>query len=185
MILTDTQIDSMTSKGWELHTDAFGDTQGSKKLSSKAFHYAYAYGKEWNRDLGLKESREYIASKLDDDRYSINLEWCGRPTQRHVLRWCTEWVACHEEYDSLIGIAETHKAERDILLEGGESLPCHMVTYEGLKKATLTYNKSLSSTDKGIVTSEDKKYSILVYNSVIDSRVNGDSLDKVLTFYAC
>lgn len=32
-----------------------------------------------------------------DNRYSVNLEWCGHKEKRHVARFCGEWIG--QDYD--------------------------------------------------------------------------------------
>lgn len=48
-----------------------------------------------------------------DDRYTINLEYCGYDTPRHVLRFCGEFIASSISKSSMVVRAVGHKAERD------------------------------------------------------------------------
>lgn len=33
---------------------------------------------------------------VTDQRYSINFEFCGAPTQRHVVRFCGDFISAHD-----------------------------------------------------------------------------------------
>lgn len=33
----------------------------------------------------------YQATKADK-RYEVNLEWCGKPVQQYVARFCGDWI---------------------------------------------------------------------------------------------
>lgn len=142
-------------------------------------------------DLGLKSNlpkdrkERGSDSLIKDKRYTIQMEYNGNAKAQSVVRFCGDYLAGHEEYDSAIGIMKTHIEERRLVLNGAESVPCRLNTYEGLEEATVTYNKSLGSTATGIVTSKSRKYAIRVRNSTIIGRLGGDGLDSVPTFDAC
>lgn len=40
-----------------------------------------------------------------DPRYAIQLEWCGRPTARYVIRFCDAFVSQHESRQEALGAA--------------------------------------------------------------------------------
>lgn len=51
----------------------------------------------------------------EDARYTISLEWCGYRTQRHVARFCGEWLGQGEtRLDAMmICLAHADKRERE------------------------------------------------------------------------
>ena len=46
----------------------------------------------------------------NDDRYTINLEWCGHPGQRYVLRYCGDWIDSFSNLPAATLRAVGHKA---------------------------------------------------------------------------
>lgn len=56
-----------------------------------------------------------------DTRYTINLEYCGRPEARHVVRFCGHWIGQSETAPGAEAIALAHAVERDKILTGGET----------------------------------------------------------------
>lgn len=39
-----------------------------------------------------------IGNIIKDKRYSVNLEWCGYPEQRHVVRFCGDYIGNTTEW---------------------------------------------------------------------------------------
>ena len=48
-----------------------------------------------------------------DPRYTIDLEHCGHPQPRYVLRFCNEWIMQSPHYSACVVRATGHKAERN------------------------------------------------------------------------
>lgn len=48
---------------------------------------------------------------MKDKRYTIELEWCGYPERRHVLRFCGEWVAQYKTHDEAFDAMVEHRRE--------------------------------------------------------------------------
>jgi hypothetical protein len=46
--------------------------------------------------------------KLTDNRYSVNLEFCGHAEQKHVVRFCGEFIASFDDYDAANVAALNH-----------------------------------------------------------------------------
>jgi len=44
-----------------------------------------------------------------DNRYTVNLEFCGYPTARHVARFCTDFISSHVTQKEAIQALEKHK----------------------------------------------------------------------------
>lgn len=47
-----------------------------------------------------------------DARYTVTLEWCGYPEQRHVARFCGEWIGQSRNYPTAVLLATTHRLKR-------------------------------------------------------------------------
>ena len=53
---------------------------------------------------------------LNDERYQLNLEWCGYAKQRYVLRFCGEWLGSYETKKEGMLQAIFHDDERNYKL---------------------------------------------------------------------
>lgn len=49
--------------------------------------------------------------KLPDERYSINLEYCGYEDWRFVLRFCGDWVSQHKTELQAVKACRDHRAQ--------------------------------------------------------------------------
>ena len=47
-----------------------------------------------------------------DNRYTITREWCGHETPMYVVRFCGEWLSCHEHKCAALMIATGESAKR-------------------------------------------------------------------------
>jgi len=53
-----------------------------------------------------------------DRRYSIQLEFCGYPRRRHVVRFCGDYIGNTESQGQACAIARKHAARRRSELSG-------------------------------------------------------------------
>lgn len=59
----------------------------------------------------------------DDERYEIQMECCGHPEPRYVLRFCNDWIDQSISYSSMVTRAVGHNDERlgaGIVTEGND-----------------------------------------------------------------
>ena len=49
-----------------------------------------------------------------DRRYTIDLEYCGYEEQKHVLRFCGEWISCSMKYKHAVENAELYRDRRGL-----------------------------------------------------------------------
>lgn len=53
-----------------------------------------------------------------DRRYTIAREYCGYPQQRHVARFCGDWLGQAKTPSAAQAIAAGHAANRNTIIEG-------------------------------------------------------------------
>lgn len=58
-----------------------------------------------------------------DERYSIELVWCGYETQRYVAYFCDEWIGQSLGYGGALMLASGHNARRNGALVFEEVAP--------------------------------------------------------------
>ena len=67
----------------------------------------------------LTKKQTYPIKNLDgklDNRYRMNMEFCGYATQAFTARFCDDWLGCSQSYEKALAILETHDKERKALL---------------------------------------------------------------------
>ena len=47
-----------------------------------------------------------------DKRYTIDMEYCGYPVQRHVVRFCGDWVGSEPTQEQAERTANLHNQKR-------------------------------------------------------------------------
>jgi len=55
---------------------------------------------------------------FNDERYTIDLEFCGYPVTKYVLRFCGEFISSHENRNDAILKGIFHQDEKTIKILG-------------------------------------------------------------------
>ena len=53
------------------------------------------------------------ADGTPDHRYRVTLEWCGKPEQKYIFRFCDDWQGWYDTEAQACTAAQQHKDSRD------------------------------------------------------------------------